>query len=343
MSAIFLLFLENSIRVSMIFICLYIVFDIKENNYKCKYKYYASILLILSMIIPFKLGKSIFKIKLIDNRDILITGFSHNQIINTRDSVIHINILNLIAIIWVMGITMYLVKYFVNYYKLRKLVNRWSKNIKHSEAFEILKSEKDKLGINQNINLCVSRFIDSPISQGLLKPYIAIPDCSYSDYELSLIFRHELIHIKRKDMFFSFLLVFASAINWFNPMIYFISKYYFSMCEGACDYEVIGKETLYNQKLYVNILSRPVSQLSINTGFANNFFSMESINSKRILSIINIKKQKNSFRVLSITLILIILTGSLVSIPKNQKVTINSSIEVETEDGAEMTLKLLQE
>ena len=55
---------------------------------------------------------------------------------------------------------------------------------------------------------------------GAIKPTLLLPELELTAEQLSLVFRHELIHYRRRDIWYKLLLMLANAIHWFNPMVW---------------------------------------------------------------------------------------------------------------------------
>ena len=55
---------------------------------------------------------------------------------------------------------------------------------------------------------------------GFVKPRILLPDADFTTDELRLILKHELVHYKRRDLWYKGLVLAANAIHWFNPAVY---------------------------------------------------------------------------------------------------------------------------
>lgn len=59
---------------------------------------------------------------------------------------------------------------------------------------------------------------------GFLKPRLVLPDSEYSEEQLGFILRHELIHYRRKDVWFKLLFALAVSVHWFNPVIWIMRR-----------------------------------------------------------------------------------------------------------------------
>lgn len=104
--------------------------------------------------------------------------------------------------------------------------------------------------------LVVSPGIQTPLSVGLFQRSIRVvlPERTYTPEELSLIFRHELIHIGREDSWNKFFLVFCSAMCWFNPLMWIAVKKSSEDLELSCDETVLLDSDDDTKRQYADLL-----------------------------------------------------------------------------------------
>ncbi len=104
--------------------------------------------------------------------------------------------------------------------------------------------------------LVVSPRVSSPLSVGLLRmtTKIVLPQRSYSQEELELILRHEIIHIGRRDSMSKFYMVFCTAMCWFNPLMWLAMGKCAEDLELSCDETVLVKRDEATRKRYALLL-----------------------------------------------------------------------------------------
>lgn len=98
----------------------------------------------------------------------------------------------------------------------------------------------EELNIKRPIELMINPLISSPIFLGLKKNVIVIPDETFLNDELHYIFKHELVHCKRKDMYYVWMVQFFTCVYWFNPLMYLMNKRIQMDRELACDEAVLA-------------------------------------------------------------------------------------------------------
>lgn len=171
----------------------------------------------------------------------------------TTQSNIRLNPLEIACCIWLMGIivvSIYYIKKQINFYK--KIENLKS-YITEKDIYNILESQKNDLNIKRHIKLSRLDGIYSPMIVGVINPEIIIPNRNYTYNNLNHIFRHELIHYKRKDNLLKLILTVSSIIHWFNPAIFLLKNYFLNQCELSCD-ELATKDFTINESKEYSLL-----------------------------------------------------------------------------------------
>ena len=96
--------------------------------------------------------------------------------------------------------------------------------------------------------------VSAPLVVGLLKPVIVLPEKGRDDPGLCLAIHHELVHIKRKDLWYKWLYQILLCAHWFNPVIYLGGRKLNADCELSCDEAVVGTLTPEGKRAYGNTL-----------------------------------------------------------------------------------------
>ncbi|MGG4142478.1 M56 family metallopeptidase [Paenibacillus algorifonticola] len=142
--------------------------------------------------------------------------------------------------IWVIGAAAFAAWQAYSYRRFLKQLSNTSTTVPlNSEAVKQLYLIKQALGLKSRVRLAYSSSIQSPILVGLWKPVIYLPMGSSANVDMSMIIRHELIHLKRKDLWVKMFTLAASALHWFNPLVHFLRKDLHTWSELSCDEEVV--------------------------------------------------------------------------------------------------------
>ncbi|WP_446923406.1 M56 family metallopeptidase, partial [Listeria monocytogenes] len=107
--------------------------------------------------------------------------------------------------IWVAWLVIFLLTFIyriASYRNFKKYVFSGARRVDDLEQLDILAETIEELNIKRPVELMINPLISSPIFLGLKKNVIVIPDETFSNVELHYIFKHELVHCKRKDMYY---------------------------------------------------------------------------------------------------------------------------------------------
>jgi len=84
--------------------------------------------------------------------------------------------------------------------------------------------------------VCRSPLVKTPMLLGLFHPRIVLPETLQAAPEaLSLILRHELIHLSRRDLWYKWLTVAVTSLHWFNPLMPWLRREISRCGELSCD------------------------------------------------------------------------------------------------------------
>lgn len=122
----------------------------------------------------------------------------------------------------------------VSYALFRRTVRRWKRDVSRADYAAMLSDTARDLGVSAP-EMIVCEAISTPAVTGLLRPRLLLPHEHYDVQELRYILRHELCHLKRRDMLFKLVLLAANAMHWFNPVVYLMLRQADEDIELACD------------------------------------------------------------------------------------------------------------
>lgn len=122
----------------------------------------------------------------------------------------------------------------VSYALFRRTVRRWKRDVARADYAAMLSDTARDLGVSAP-EMIVCEAISTPAVTGLLCPRLLLPHERYDVQELRYILRHELCHLKRRDMLLKLVLLAANAMHWFNPVVYLMLRQADEDIELACD------------------------------------------------------------------------------------------------------------
>lgn len=122
----------------------------------------------------------------------------------------------------------------VSYVRFRRTVRRWRSGVTRGDYRALLQDTARSLNVTAP-EMFVCEAISTPAVTGLFRPTLLLPHEGYDLNELRYILRHELCHLKRRDMLLKLVLLAANALHWFNPVVYLMLRQADEDIELACD------------------------------------------------------------------------------------------------------------
>lgn len=128
----------------------------------------------------------------------------------------------------------------------------------------ILEEQKKKTGILKNVPVYIHPGVSSPMLIGVFRPCIVLPEENLPQERMAYILRHELIHDKRHDPAYKWLVQICLCLHWFNPFMKRLESETQRACELACDEAVMkgmdaGQRRAYGDTL-LEIMRDPLCQ-----------------------------------------------------------------------------------
>lgn len=122
-------------------------------------------------------------------------------------------------------------------------------------------------------HVLVSSQVASPAVAGVLSPVLLLPAgflASFSSAEAMLVLKHELMHLKRRDLEVNTLTCFIHALHWFNPLIWLAVARSRQDREAACDAQVLASDSRDCRRDYGHALLK-VQSIYAPRGFSMGF------------------------------------------------------------------------
>ena len=96
------------------------------------------------------------------------------------------------------------------------------------------------LGLGRRTELRVSADVEAPQVLGLLRPVVLLPyGRPLAPSDLSMALCHELVHVRRADLWWGWVPAIAQRAFWFHPLVRLAAREYALAREAACDAEVL--------------------------------------------------------------------------------------------------------
>lgn len=339
-------FVEISITLGIIIMALMLLFPVLNKRFSAKWRYWIWLILCIRLILPFNINLS--KPLLILKPSVLVQETSMNfdnlktneniysAIVKDFDRTILESVpenkidaysgFSTIYIIWI-TISIGIIAYrFAGYFIFRKSLLRWSISSGSLEIEKTLREIRNEMMLKSDIMLIISEKAPSPMVLGFIKPLLVLPNNQYNTQDLKIILRHELIHVKRRDVWYKLLMAIAVSIHWFNPIVYLMEKSANRDLEISCDEELVDGKSMKYRKEYSEAILRAIDFQKVNNCAFINYWGGKKIMKQRIKNILNQNKKRKGIVTASVILLTIAISGSLVACSSGQSNLVSSSI-----------------
>ena len=199
----------------------------------------------------------------------------------------------------------------VSYVRFRRTVRRWRSGVTRGDYRALLQDTACSLNVTAP-EMFVCEAISTPAVTGLFRPTLLLPHEGYDLNELRYILRHELCHLKRRDMLLKLVLLAANAMHWFDPVVYLMLRQADEDIELACDSAATdgldrAERAAYSRTLLAAVQSH-VRALPATTCFGGTVERLK----RRITNVLGAQK-KRGLGVVALVLALTLTAGCAVS------------------------------
>lgn len=193
----------------------------------------------------------------------------------------------------------------VSYVRFRRTVRRWRSGVTRGDYRALLQDTARSLNVTAP-EMFVCEAISTPAVTGLFRPTLLLPHEGYD------FLRHELCHLKRRDMLLKLVLLAANAMHWFNPVVYLMLRQADEDIELACDSAATdgldrAERAAYSRTLLAAVQSH-VRALPATTCFGGTVERLK----RRITNVLGAQK-KRGLGVVALVLALTLTAGCAVS------------------------------
>lgn len=224
-----------------------------------------------------------------------------------------ITMLDIVALVWIIGSLIFMTVHLISYFQYKYQVKKNGKRVKEACILSPMFQLKRELHIRRTVSVMEYDEAESPMIIGFIRPVLVLPKEQYNSEDLFFILKHELVHLKRGDVYLKLLFVTANAVHWFNPFIWIMQKEAAIDMELSCDERVTRGTSYAMRKAYTEtLLSMLHKQCVRKTALSTQFYGGTAIMKKRFENILIRSRKKNGILILVCAIILTIGLGTLV-------------------------------
>ena len=291
-----------------------------KNRFSKRWQYYIWIIVALRFLLPFtpdttivgnlfeKFDTTAITYEIPTNHNVPVVNIDNSKakpiqtnMDLTADMRKPFNINICLFFIWSVPALILFVRKITIYQGFIQYIKAGNTEVSDIEILNLLSDCKEKLHIKASVELYQNALITSPIMTGFFRPSIILPAKELGNRELSYIFTHELIHYRRRDLFYKWLIEIAACIHWFNPFVYMLGKEVNRTCELSCDEAVIFILGDQAKREYGDML---ISFVRVGNPYKNSFASVTLTEGaeqlkERLGAIMVSKKKSKSIKIMT--------------------------------------------
>jgi len=221
-----------------------------------------------------------------------------------------VSIWTIVTGIWLIGVVICLSYSFVKHGWYMKQLKRWRQVVVSEETLTMFNGLKRELNVVTKAGLFVCPLVQSPMVIGVFRPMIVLPHEDFSREELHFVLKHELVHMRQKDVWVKGLLMVATALHWFNPLVVLMGKESKVVCEMACDFDVINGYPLDKREMYVKTILAVIRKRgSFGSTLATQFYGGKKGMKNRVMTIMDKEEKRFGISLVAVLLLLVVTTG----------------------------------
>lgn len=202
------------------------------------------------------------------NSQVVATGNIHSgdqsPIIPFQRTVQSVSWQHLVVVVWLVGFVFFLLRFCQQVTISRNILTR-GVECDCNRVLEIYRKSAEAISVFGPPRVLQSDDIDRPALIGVINPAVVVPS-GFTDRidaeELSLVFRHELAHLKRKDLLWNFIPQIVNLALYFHPLAWVANRRWAMAMESACD-ELVLQIPDTNTRNYASTLIRVAELISL--------------------------------------------------------------------------------
>lgn len=367
---LFLNAIELTVGVSLIAIFILLIQPLTAKFFKRKWRYFVWLILALRLLLPFEFSAPAVVEVTLPQQEIVVTtpqapvlsdtdfdttpvlpneNVAERPVVSVRPSVTvkgenekTVPLMAVFSQVWILVAAAVFLFEIVSHLFFSRSAKRFNRKIEDEALLTAVEQLCAEMNVKRKVRVFRNSKIASPLLIGFFSPKILLPSSTQSLDVDVMILRHELMHLKRGDLFYKLILRVVLALYWFNPVMWVMVKVADNDLENACDEEVVkNKSEDFRHSYCESILKVIRSQKTREPILSAGFSSRPSEIKARFIRILDMTKKRGGkialVGVLCLALVCSVfigcelggLTEALIPTPSDEKVPFSVMQEVE--------------
>ena len=243
--------------------------------------------------------------------------------------------------IWCAGAAVIWIYHILRYFRFVALMQRWAARVDEESILSVFRSVQKELGLSEDkIELRSCELVSSSLLIGFLRPVIILPKDHFETDELEVLFRHELIHYKRRDLYIKLLSVAAISVHWLNPVVYFMNAAIQADGEASCDEAVLRDANEEDRHFYAELMIKMIgSRNTTKTMLSTCFYASKKSVKKRLNAILTHTEsmRKPAYATFAAFAVMTLLSGSVFALQPDEPAPDRTNGSVSSRENISLT------
>lgn len=160
-----------------------------------------------------------------------------------------VTLLPILGAVWLTGVAAVLLRIALGWAVVERVKRRSTSLLANDGWRAVLESVARRLGVERPVRLVSHQRTRIPFTAGLFPPVIVLPAEaeSWNVDRRAAVLLHEMAHLRRADLVPHLIAQVATALYWFNPLVWMAGRRLRAESERACDDLVLGLGTRPSQ------------------------------------------------------------------------------------------------
>lgn len=321
--------LTTSLSMSIVLIPLLFLSSKLNQFFVMKWKYWLWLMVAFRMLLPVNLSimPARYTIK-IPNRvvaaQVVPSAMLFTESSGPSAAPFHtIHFFQLLSIIWLIGMMLVAGFHLVSYWGCKKNYLRWSIRCVDQHILDQVKQIGRSMGVKKRPEIYICPNVPSPMILGFTRQFILLPDVPYDHSEVDYILKHELVHMKRCDVWYKLILLAVFAVHWYNPIGYLLLREATRDLEMLCDDFVIEGLGADECKRYSKVILATAHRRHYHTTVLSTSFHGSAKSLKdRLQNLLIPKRRRGTAAYLASCIAALLASGILICLPASAGTTV---------------------
>lgn len=165
-------------------------------------------------------------------------------------------VLDHLWVVWLAGALVLLIRKVTAYQNFVRYMQAGWTAVDDPAVLDLAAEAGAAVGVKRPVELYINPLAASPLLLGTLRPKVVLPSAELPEEDLRWVLRHELIHCRRWDGAYKWLVQLTVCVHWFNPLAHWMGRRVERACELSCDEAVLRRLDEASRRSYGDALLR---------------------------------------------------------------------------------------